>query len=119
MANELSIDGFAISSNVIATIVTIAAEKVDGVAYVNGHNVATSLITMLTSKPTVAEDTVECEVTDGKLDVTLPIAVFFGYTFPEVAQSVREAVAAAVTTQIGVSVGAVNVRIDELVFPKE
>ena len=34
MANELSIDGFAISTNVIATIVTIAAEKVDGVAYV-------------------------------------------------------------------------------------
>ncbi len=31
----------------------------------------------------------------------------------------REAVANAVTTQIGVPVGAVNIRIDELVFPKE
>lgn len=119
MASDISIDGFTISENVIATIVTIAAERVDGVAYVNGHNVATSLITMFTSKPTVVEDTVTCEVVDGKLDVTLPVAVFFGYTFPELAQAVREAVANAVSTQVGVPVGEVNIRIDELVFPKE
>lgn len=119
MSNELNIAGITISDNVIATIVTIAAESIEGVAYVNGHNVATSLLTLITSKPTVVQDTVTCEVVDGKLEVTLPVAVFFGYPFTQLADAIRTAVAEAITTQVGVEVGAVNVCIDELVFPKE
>lgn len=119
MANELSIGGITVSSNVIATVVTIAAEKVDGVAYVNGHNVATSLVSLFTQTPTVTGDTIACEVEDGKLVVSLPVAVFFGYTFTELAEEIRQAVAEAVETQVGVEVGAVDIRIDELIFPKE
>ena len=119
MADDIQIDGFSISNNVLASIVTVAAEKVDGVAYVNGHNVATSLITMFTARPTVTDDTVTCEVVDGKLDITLPVAVFFGFTFPEVAEDIREAVCEAIETEVGVGVNAVNIRIDDLIFPKE
>lgn len=119
MANELSIGGITVSSNVIATVVTIAAEKVDGVAYVNGHNVATSLVSLFTQTPTVALDTITSEVEDNKLVVSVPVAVFFGYTFTELAEEIRAAVAEAIETQVGVEVGAVDVRIDELVFPKE
>jgi uncharacterized alkaline shock family protein YloU len=45
--------------------------------------------------------------------------VFFGYPFTKLAEDVRTAVAEAVDAQVGVQVGAVNVCIDELVFPKE
>lgn len=119
MANQLTIGGLTVSNNVIATVVTVAAEKVDGVAYVNGHNVATSLVSLFTQRPTVTDDTVTCDVQDDKLVIGLPVAVFFGYTFTELAEEIRQAVAEAVTTQVGVDVAAVNVRIDELIFPKE
>jgi uncharacterized alkaline shock family protein YloU len=119
MSNELTISGITISSGVIATIVTMAAEKVEGVAYVDGHNVATSIRSLLTSKPTVTEKAVSAEVVDDKLDITVSLAVFFGYPFTKLAEDVRTAVAEAVDAQVGVQVGAVNVCIDELVFPKE
>ncbi len=118
MSDSVTVSGVTISTNVIATLVTTAAERVEGVAYVNGHNVATNLLSLITSKPTVEKDTVRAEVVDGKLEVTLPIAVFFGYPFTQLAQQVREDVAEILQSQAGVEVGAVNVAIDELVFPK-
>lgn len=47
------------------------------------------------------------------------LAVFYGYPFTKLAADVREAIAAAVTEQIGVEVDGVDVCIDSLVFPKE
>jgi uncharacterized alkaline shock family protein YloU len=45
--------------------------------------------------------------------------VFYGYPFTKLAADVRSAVAAAVKSQMGVTVGKVDVCIDNLVFPKE
>ena len=118
MADSITVSGVTISTNVIATLVTLAAERVEGVAYVNGHNVATNLVSLITSKPTVAENTVQAEVVDDKLVVTLPVAVFFGYPFMELADKIRTDVAEILETQAGIAVGAVNVAIEELVFPK-
>jgi uncharacterized alkaline shock family protein YloU len=47
------------------------------------------------------------------------LSVFYGYPFKKLATDVREGVAAAVRGQMGVEIGAVNVCIDNLVFPKE
>ncbi len=118
MPNAVTVSGVTISSNVISTLVTAAAERVEGVAYVNGHNVATNLLSLITAKPTVAENTVKAEVVDDKLNVTLPVAVFFGYPFKQLADQVRTDVAEVLKSQAGIEVGAVNVAIDELVFPK-
>lgn len=119
MSNAVTISGVTISTDVIATLVTMAAEKVEGVAYVNGHTMATSLMALITAKPTVTGGTVTAEVVDDKLQVTLPIAVFFGYPFKEVAEKVRADVAEILERQAGIEVGAVNIAIDELIFPKE
>ena len=51
--------------------------------------------------------------------MTVHLAVFFGYTFTKLAEQVRAEVSAAINEQVGVSVSAVNVCIDSLVFPKE
>ena len=80
-----------------------------------------SIATLSIWKPcsVAPEAAVESEVVDGDLRVTVHLAVFYGYPFTKLAAAVRDAVAEAISEQIGVEVGAVDVCIDSLVFPKE
>ena len=78
-----------------------------------------SLINVFTSRSVSPEKAVESFVEDDALHVTVHLAVFYGYPFTKLADDVRAEVARAVTEQIGVSVSAVDVCIDSLVFPKE
>ena len=106
MSNELRIAGMGVSKNVVTTIVSAAAEKVEGVASVYGKDIATNAV--------------ECSVVDGDpIAITVRLVVFFGYPFTKLAEEVRAAVAEAVDAQIGVRVLSIDVCIDELVFPKE
>lgn len=116
---ELFISGIGISRSVISTLVSAAAEKVEGVARVGGNDIASSLVSVFTQRTVAPEAAVESLVEDDKLRVTVHLAVFYGYPFTQLAASVREAVAAAVREQIGVEVAGVDVCIDSLVFPKE
>lgn len=120
MSNELRIAGMGVSKSVVSTIVSAAAEKVDGVASVYGKDIASGIIAMLTSKPQPTTSAVECSVVDGDaIAITVRLVVFFGYPFTKLAEEVRAAVAEAVDAQIGVRVASIDVCIDELVFPKE
>ena len=119
MGNELVISGIGVSQSVVATIVTEAVKRVEGVVAVGEHAIASSLISVFTSNPSVDEPAVESEVIDDKLHISVRISVFYGYRFTKVAEDVRSAVASAVKGQMGVEVGAVDVAIDNLVFPKE
>lgn len=118
--DELSISGMGISRRVVATVVALAAEKVEGVASVGGNtDLASSLIRVFTAKNLDLSQAVEAEVEGDRLHITIHLAVFYGYPFTELAASVRAAVAEAVGEQIGVQVASVDVCIDSLVFPKE
>ncbi len=119
MDSELVISGIGVSKSVVSTIVSLAAERVEGVASVGENAIASGLISVFTSKPVSNDPAVESEVVDGKLVVTVRLSVFYGYPFKKLATDVREGVAAAVLGQMGVEIGAVNVCIDNLVFPKE
>lgn len=116
---ELFISGIGISKNVITTVVTMAAEKVEGVARVGGNDIASSLVSVFTRRSVSPEAAVESCVEDDKLRLTVHLAVFYGYPFTKLAAAVRAAVAKGVSEQVGVEVGAVDVCIDSLVFPKE
>jgi uncharacterized alkaline shock family protein YloU len=116
---ELFITGIGVSKRVIGAIVTVAAEKVEGVASVGGNEIASSLVSVFTSKSISPDAAVESCVEDDKLCITVHLAVFYGYPFPELATKVREAIADAISMQVGVGVGRVDVCIDSLVFPKE
>ena len=116
---EIILSGIAVSKSVIATIVTSAAEKVEGVVRVGGNDIASSLISVFTSKQVQHGQAVECDTDNSGLVATVHLAVFFGYTFTKLADQVRLAVSDAVREQVGVEVSAVNVCIDSLVFPKE
>ena len=117
--SELFVSGIGISRDVVSTIVGIAARRVEGVASVGGNDIASSLINVCTSRSVSPEKAVESFVEDDALHVTVHLAVFYGYPFTKLADDVRAEVARAVTEQIGVSVSAVDVCIDSLVFPKE
>ena len=117
--SELHVSGIGISKDVVSTIVSIAARRVEGVASVGGNDIASGLVSVFTRKSVQAGRAVECEADEHGLVVTVHLAVFFGYVFTKLAEQVREAVARAITEQIGVGVAAVDVCIDSLVFPKE
>lgn len=119
MATELKVAGIGVSSDVVATIVRLAAERVDGVAAVGGNDITSGLISVFTRHPEPREAAVTCEAEGDRLHVGVRIAAFYGYPFLALAAEVREAVAAAVRSQVGVDVSAVDVYIDSLVFPKE
>lgn len=119
MDSELVISGIGVSRSVVSTIVSMAAEHVEGVASVGENAIASGLISVFTAKPVSNEPAVESDVVDDKLVVTVRLSVFYGYPFTKLAADVRSAIAAAVKSQMGVAVGQVNVCIDNLVFPKE
>lgn len=116
---ELFIAGIGIAKNVISTVVRLSAEKVAGVASVGGNDITSSLVSVLTRHTLPPERAVESCVEDGKFHVTVHLAAFYGYPFTKLAAAVRTAVAKGINEQIGVEVGAVDICIDSLVFPKE
>lgn len=119
MSQEITIAGIGIAPEVLAAIVSRAVEDVEGVASVGIKDLATNLVSMFSAKSTSVEEDVEAEVVDDRLRLTVHLTVFFGYPFKKLAESVREAVQAAIDAQVGVEVESVNVCIDSLVFPKE
>ena len=105
--SELNVSGIGISKSVVSTIVSLAAKRVAG---------ATRGAAIGHVSPEAA---VESYVEGDALHVVVHLAVFYGYPFTKLADDVREAVADAVTEQMGVAVDGVDVCIDSLVFPKE
>ena len=90
-------------------------------ASVGQRATASNLVSVFFATGQVATDaeTVEADVVDGGLHVTVHLTVLYGYPFTQLAAAVREAVAQAVREQMGVEVAAVDVCIDSIVFPKE
>lgn len=119
MSEEITLDGLTISTQVLVQVVTNAADKVEGVAYVNGHNLATALTSLFIQRTPNLEERIEIEQTPDGLIIDIPVAVFFGYPFPQIAEELRASVAELLRTQVGVEATEINVRINELIFPKE
>ena len=117
--NELNISGISIAKGVVKAIVARAAEGVEGVARVGGNDITSSLVRVFTSRSMAPDPSVDAEVEDGSLRVTVHLAVFYSYPFTKLAAAVRDAIAVAIASQVGVEVGSVDVCIDSLVFPKE
>lgn len=117
--SELYVSGIGISKNVVSTVVSLAARRVAGVASVGGNDIASSLISVFTSRSLAPSRPWSPPSRTTGLKLVVHVAAFYGYPFTKLAADVREAVADAVTEQIGVEVAAIDVYIDSLVFPKE
>ena len=82
--SELNLDGMAIASGVVETIVSIAVREVEGVAAVGSSAAKGNLRSMLAGKTPVQG--IELSVNDeSKLEVSVHIDAYFGQVLPEVA----------------------------------
>ena len=102
-----------ISEEVIASIASIAAMEIDGVASLGSAGVADFLGKKASSKGvkiTIGEESAEIAVT---------ITVKKGFVIPTVAKAVQDNVVSAVESMAGLSVSAVNVTVGNVAFEKE
>ncbi len=113
---DLNIDGMALAPGVVETIVSIAAQEVEGIASV-GPSAATGLRSVFASKPSTQGIDITVDDED-ELRIALRVEVYYGYALPDIAANVRQAVADAVASQVGVSVASVDVYIDAMQFAR-
>jgi uncharacterized alkaline shock family protein YloU len=116
MSDEIRLDGLGVAPGVLDTIVTVAAESIEGVAAVGAPGLA-GLVQKGSRKGTArAVDVVAAE--SGALSVSIHIQATYGSKLREVAGCVQDAVADALSSQVGVEVETVDVYVDGLVFPE-
>ena len=113
---ELNVDGMALAPGVVETIVSIAANEVDGVASV-GPSATSSLRSVFAGKPSTQGIEVAIDE-DDKLQVSVRVDVYYGYVLPDLAANLRKAIADAVSSQVGASVASVDVYIDGIQFAR-
>lgn len=112
---DLSIDGMSIAPGVVETIVSLAARDVSGVASV-GDPAASGIRTLIGGgKPSTQGVEIELDENE-QLHASIRLHVASGHVIPDVAAAVRQAVADAVSTQVGAKVGSVDIYVDGIQF---
>ena len=112
---ELNIEGMEIAPNVVETIVSLAARSVDGVVSVGDPATSGILSIIGGGKPSTQGIEIGTDE-DGNLLVSVRLHVKSGQVLPELAVNVRQAIADALSSQVGVKVGAVDIYIDGIQF---
>ena len=105
-----------ISEEVLAVIAAAAVLEVEGIGGL-AANLGTDLAELLGKKN--LSRGIHIQVEDGNVTVDLSILVKYGYTIPDVARAVQEAVDGSVEATSGLTVAAVNVNVGGVVFEKE
>lgn len=110
MSDEIRLDGIGVAPGVLDTIVTLAAESVDGVECVCGTKLA-RVVAKGASKGVSVE-----VAEDGSISVAVHVSVAYGRPLREIARDAQAAVADALTSQTGQRVAAVDVFVDDISF---
>lgn len=105
-----------ISEEVLAVIAAAAVLEVEGIGGL-AANLGTDLAELLGKKN--LSRGIHIQVENGNVTVDLSILVKYGYTIPDVARAVQEAVAGSIEATSGLTVAAVNVNVGGVVFEKE
>jgi uncharacterized alkaline shock family protein YloU len=114
MSEEIRLEGLGVAPGVLDTIVTVAAEGVDGVAGIGSPGLA-GLVQKGARKGSARA--VDVAVSDeGAISITVHVQVTYGHRLKDVAQAVQSSIADAISSQVGVKVEAVNVYVDGIVF---
>ncbi|HAM16331.1 MAG TPA: Asp23/Gls24 family envelope stress response protein [Eggerthellaceae bacterium] len=111
---DLNIDGMAIAPGVVETIVSLAARDVAGVTSV-GDPTTSGIMSLIGGRPSTQGVEIDMDE-NNQLHVSVRIHVKNGHVLPDVASAVRQAISGAVNTQVGATVGSVDVYIDGIQF---
>lgn len=105
-----------ISEEVLAVIAAAAVLEVEGFGGL-AANLGTDLAELLGKKN--LSRGIHIQVEEETVTVDLSILAKYGYTIPDVARAVQEAVASSIEATSGLPVAAVNVNVGGVVFEKE
>ena len=112
MSEEIRVAGLGVAPGVLDTIVTLAIEGIEGVAFSSSGQGFGGIVNRASGKA------VDFRIDDdGAVDVKLHITAVYGVPLREVALKVQACVADAIESQVGATVGAVDVFIDGIEFP--
>lgn len=112
--SDLNFDGMTIAPGVVETIISLAARSVDGVVSI-GPTTTSGLMDLLGGKPLAQGIEVSTDEAEA-LHVAIRMEVESGHVLPDLAAEVRQAVADAVATQVGIEVADVDIYIDGIKF---
>jgi uncharacterized alkaline shock family protein YloU len=113
VTEEIRFEGLGIAPGVLDTIVTVAAQNVDGVATIGAAGIA-GLVQR--GRKGTARPVDICRDEGGEISVTLHVQIEYGRNLREVGAAVQKAVADAMKSQVGVDIGLVDVYVDGVVF---
>ena len=105
-----------ISGDVLAAIAGAAALEVEGVSSL-AANLGSDIAELLGKKNLTKGIRIQVEEEVVRVDIS--ILVRYGYTIQTVAKAVQDAVATAIESMSGLTVGAVNVNVGGVSFDKE
>lgn len=114
VSDEIRVEGFGLAPGVLETIITLAAEQVEGVACVCAPGLAGIVGKAAGKSGSRLIEIVPDE--EGRLGVAVHIQAVYGTPLPSVAREVQASVADAMRSQVGAEVTAVDVFVDGIVF---
>ena len=106
-----------ISNDVLAAIAAAAALEVEGVGSL-GANLGIDLAELLGSKKHLAKG-VRISVEEESVRVDVALLIKYGYTIPDVARQVQDAVYGAIENTSGLTVECVNIQISGILFERK
>lgn len=107
-------EGMAITHSVVETIVSLAVKEIDDVASIGTPSA--NLIHQV-FRNAATDQGIEVHTNDkNQLEMTLHLNVRYGKPLPDIADEVRNAVADAITVQLGMEVARVDIYIDSIRF---
>ena len=107
-----------ISEDVLAVIAAAAALEVEGVGSL-AANLGNDLVEMLGGKKNLAKGVHIAMNEDESLSVDIAIMVKYGYTIPEVAKHVQDAIFSSIENMTGLTAECVNVNVSGVTFEKD
>ncbi|MBR2783280.1 MAG: Asp23/Gls24 family envelope stress response protein [Firmicutes bacterium] len=114
-SEENSVGAIRIASDVVATIASMAAAEIPGVAGMSG-GITSGLAQMLGRKQMTKGVKVDVGDNDAALDIY--VIVKYGVAIGEVAKQVQEGVKSTVETMTGLACRTVNVHVQGVSFPE-
>lgn len=95
------------NTGIVKGIVRLAVEDVAGVAIQDKKSSRKST------------DSIKVEAVNGNLNVGVSVDVYYGYSIPDVVYDIQKNIKHSVESMSKYKIGAVDVRVDGVIFPEE
>ncbi len=112
-SQENSVGMVKVHESVIASIVRKATLEIEGVIRLAGSSLVDNLAEIVGSKK-IQDRAISVEMNDNSVAVEVRVVLEYGVLIPEVAEAVKESVAAEIVKLTGMSVTRVNVFVVDL-----